>query len=69
METAKFDLIVTQEGLETILYEGKAIKTPDVVWPRLGANIDYFGMAVIRQLEKMGTLVLNPIEVCFQFQY
>lgn len=63
LETAKFDLIVSQEGLETLLYEGKPIKLPDAVLPRLGANIDYFGMAVVRQIEKMGALVLNPIEV------
>lgn len=29
--------------------------------PRLGAKIDYFGMAVVRQLERAGVLVLNPI--------
>ncbi|KAL0485981.1 hypothetical protein AKO1_012284 [Acrasis kona] len=62
LETAKFDLIVSQEGVADLLYDGKPIKAPDAVLPRLGANIDYFGMAVVRQLEKLNILVLNSIE-------
>jgi gamma-F420-2:alpha-L-glutamate ligase len=61
METHKFDLISSSDGLDEIYYDGKGVKLPDCVFPRLGANIDYFGMAVIRQLENAHLLVLNPI--------
>ena len=32
------------------------------VIPRVGALVDYFGLAVIRQIEKMGVLILNNLE-------
>jgi gamma-F420-2:alpha-L-glutamate ligase len=60
METGKFDLVSSQDGLDEIYYDGQTVKLPDVVLPRLGANIDYFGMAVIRHLENANLLVLNP---------
>lgn len=60
VETTKLDMIVTQDGLEHILYKGVKVKLPDCVYPRLGASIDYYGMALIRQLEKNGVLILNP---------
>ena len=61
VETPRFDLVVSQEGLQHILYNGvKVEKLPDAVLPRLGAKINYFSMAVVRQFEKMGVLVLNP---------
>jgi len=41
-------------------YDGKLIPLPDVVIPRVGANVDYFGLAVLRQLESRGVCVLNP---------
>ncbi|KAL0481911.1 alpha-L-glutamate ligase [Acrasis kona] len=61
-ETHKFDLVVSQEGLSRIYYDGKVVeKLPDCVIPRLGANVDYFSLAVVRQLEKAGVMMLNPI--------
>jgi RimK family alpha-L-glutamate ligase len=61
MIVGKFDMIVSQEGMGKIYYDGKVIeKLPDVVIPRLGAGIDYYGMAVVRHLEKTSpVLVLN----------
>ncbi len=45
------------------MYEGKKEeKLPDAVLPRLGARINYFSLACVRQLEKMGILVLNNNE-------
>jgi gamma-F420-2:alpha-L-glutamate ligase len=59
-ETHLFDLIVSQEGLQVLVYKGQPIdKMPDAVLSRLGAKIDYFGLAVVRHLEKMDVLVLN----------
>lgn len=59
MQTNNFELVASKEGLETVLYEGKQISLPDCIICRVGAAVDYFGLAVIRQLEKMGCLVLN----------
>jgi gamma-F420-2:alpha-L-glutamate ligase len=59
-ETHLFDLVVSQDGLEQLIYNGKPIeKMPDAVLSRLGAKIDYFGLAVVRHLERMDVLVLN----------
>ncbi|KAL0490496.1 alpha-L-glutamate ligase [Acrasis kona] len=58
--THEFDLVVSDEGLEQLYYEGQVVdKLPDAVLPRLGAKVDYFGLAVVRHLEKIGVLVLN----------
>jgi gamma-F420-2:alpha-L-glutamate ligase len=58
--THEFDLIVSQEGLEHLVYNGEIVdKLPDAVLPRLGAKVDYFGLAVVRHLEKLNVLVLN----------
>lgn len=60
LETHKFELFATKDGLDVILYEGKPIELPDCIIVRVGATVDYFGVAVIRQLEKLGVVVLNP---------
>jgi gamma-F420-2:alpha-L-glutamate ligase len=58
--THEFDLIVSQEGLEHLVYNGQIVdRLPDAVLPRLGAKVDYFGLAVVRHLEKLDVLVLN----------
>eukprot|EP00474_Spongospora_subterranea_P003517 CRZ03975.1 hypothetical protein [Spongospora subterranea] len=59
VDTGKFELLATKDGLENILYDGVKIEMPDIVLVRTGAAIDYFGLAVVRQLEKMGVTVLN----------
>lgn len=60
VSTSKFELIATKEGLCDVIYGGQKVKSPDVVLVRTGAvAADYFGLAVIRQLEKMGVTVLN----------
>lgn len=60
MLTNNFELVCSKDGLETILYNGKPVDLPDCIITRVGASVDYFGLAVIRQLEKMGGLILNP---------
>jgi RimK family alpha-L-glutamate ligase len=63
MEVSKFEIIVSNERSNLILYNCEEISEPDVVIPRLGAKIDYFGLAVIRHLEKTNSvLVLNKSE-------
>ncbi len=59
-ETHLFDLVASQDGFEQLVYQGKSVsRMPDAVLSRLGAKIDYYGLAVVRHLEKMGVLVLN----------
>lgn len=63
MYIPKFDLVCQKDGMNAILYDGEPVtEMPDCVFPRLGATVDYFGMAVVRHLEKMDTLVLNPVD-------
>eukprot|EP00474_Spongospora_subterranea_P003518 CRZ03976.1 hypothetical protein [Spongospora subterranea] len=59
VDTGKFELLATKDGLEDILYDGLKIDMPDIVLVRTGASVDYFGLAVVRQIEKMGVTVVN----------
>lgn len=61
MEINKFELVASKEGLENILYEGAPCELPDCILNRVGSNVSYFGLAVIRQLENMGCLILNTL--------
>jgi ribosomal protein S6--L-glutamate ligase len=40
-------------------YEGRALDDVDAVIPRVGVSATFFGTAVLRQFEMMGTYVLN----------
>jgi gamma-F420-2:alpha-L-glutamate ligase len=52
-------LFASQDGLEQILYEGQKVELPDCILVRTGAKVTSYGLAVIRQFEKMGVIVLN----------
>ena len=56
----RFDLLLQDDGASTAVYMGEPIDLPDAVIPRVGANVDYFGLAVMRQLESLGVKVFNP---------
>jgi len=43
----------------TIHYRGKQLEFADAVIPRIGASITFYGAAVLRQFEMMGTFPLN----------
>lgn len=43
----------------SIHYNGEEIERFDAVIPRIGASITFYGCAVLRQFEMMGTYVLN----------
>jgi ribosomal protein S6--L-glutamate ligase len=43
----------------TIHYRGEQLETFDAVIPRIGASITFYGTAVLRQFEMMGTFPLN----------
>ena len=56
-----FDLAVSRSGVSSVVYRGQQIPLPAAVIPRVGANVDYFGLAVLRQLEALGVRVFNPV--------
>lgn len=55
----QFDLIVTKDDRKSILVDGKVLKLPDFVMPRLGSETTYFALAVIRHLERLGVKMFN----------
>ena len=48
------DLIIEQEG-PSIIYKGQKIDGIDAIIPRIGASVTFYGTAVVRQFELMGT--------------
>ncbi len=58
LDTLKFSMTVEQEdpGLK---YKGRKVGHLDGVIPRIGASITFYGTAVVRQFEQMGTFTLN----------
>lgn len=55
----QFDLTVTRDDEKSILIDGKPVKLPDFVLPRMGANTTYFALAIIRHLERLGVYCVN----------
>lgn len=55
----EFDLIVTRGDQKSILLNGKETELPDFVIPRLGSNTNYFTLAILRQMERLGVYVCN----------
>lgn len=61
---AHFDILVTQSQRESILINGKAVPLPDFVFPYFNHNDKgYFGLAIARQLERLGVHVFNGADV------
>ncbi len=57
---SQLDLLVTQERLDSILIDGKAVPLPDCVFPYFNhLDHSYFALAIVRQLERLGVLVFN----------
>src|SRR5688572_18311572 len=55
-----FDLLVTEEVRDSILFKGEHVPLPDVVYPYFNHNDhSYFSLAIARQLERMGVIVYN----------
>lgn len=44
----------------SIHYKGEALEDVDAIIPRIGSSITFYGTAVVRQFEMMGTKTLNP---------
>lgn len=56
------DIIVNREGKKSIILEGEKTILPDVVIPRTGAGSSYFVLAILRQFEKLGVMVINTAD-------
>lgn len=46
----------------TIFVKGIEEPLPDFFWPRLGASTSYFALSIIREMERLGVLVINNSE-------
>lgn len=44
----------------SIHYKGEILEQPDAIIPRIGASRTFYGTAMVRQFETMGTYSLNP---------
>ena len=58
LDTMSFSINVEQ-GNPELLYKDKPLSSYDAVIPRIGASITFFGTAVLRQFEQIGTFFLN----------
>lgn len=58
LDTMNFSINVEQ-GNPELLYRNKKLGAFDAVIPRIGASITFFGTAVLRQFEQMGTFCLS----------
>jgi ribosomal protein S6--L-glutamate ligase len=52
------DLFV-EAGALRLLHQGRELRVPEVVLPRIGASVTAQGLAVVRQLEACGARLLN----------
>jgi len=53
------DLIVSRGGRRSIRRCGVETDLPDALLPRTGSATDYFGLAILRQMEHLGVVVIN----------
>jgi len=53
------DICVSREDRRSIRYKNKIVSLPDVVIPRTGSGTGYFGLSVLRHLEKLNVPLLN----------
>ncbi len=59
LNTLSFSIEVEQ-GEPSLYYRSKRLRDYDAVIPRIGASVTFFGTAVVRQFEQMGTFCVNP---------
>ena len=55
----QFELVATRSDRKSILLDGKSEMLPEYVLTRMGSETTYFGLAVIRQLERLGVYCCN----------
>ena len=60
-DTLKFGLYLRQ-GEPDVTYAGKPITHFDAIIPRIGTSVTFYGTAVVRQFEQMGSYCLNTAD-------
>jgi ribosomal protein S6--L-glutamate ligase len=60
-DTLKFGLYLRQ-GEPDVTYGGKPIRHYDAIIPRIGTSVTFYGTAVVRQFEQMGSYCLNTAD-------
>eukprot|EP00808_Paulinella_micropora_P032107 g66005.t1 len=59
-QPSKFELVIESgKGKGDMFYDGQPLKLPDAVMVRLGAAINYFGQAVLRQFQELDVKIFN----------
>ncbi len=61
IDALRCTLVMVTEGLK-LLHRGDELPPPDVLIPRIGASITWTGVAVLRQLEIMGSRTISTPE-------
>lgn len=61
LDTMQFGIYL-ESGQPDLTFRGKPIAHYDAVIPRIGNSITFFGTAVVRQFEQMGTYCLNTAD-------
>ena len=59
VEPEEIDLIVSRGGRRSIRRRGIEVDLPDALLPRTGSTTDYFSLAILRQMEHLGVVVVN----------
>lgn len=59
IETSRCYMAINNRKPE-VHFEGKALPRYDAIIPRIGSRMTFYGMAIVRQFETMGTYCLNP---------
>ena len=54
------DIIVSREGRRSIRVKNRVVDLPQVIIPRTGSGTGYFGLAILRHLERLGVPTVNP---------
>jgi len=60
-DSQKFDLAVSKDLLDVIVYDTQRLHLPSAVIPRLSGVVDYFTLAVLRQFESLGVKLFNSV--------
>lgn len=51
--------LFTENESSSVLYKGEAMNDVECIVPRIGSSVTFYGTAVVRQFETMGTTSLN----------
>lgn len=59
----QFDLVVTRDDRKSVRVDGNIVQLPDFVLSRISGDVNYFTLAVMRHLERLGVPTYNSSAV------